>query len=37
MGAMIPLLRRDGMSGGDVDRMFGTFNVTQFEAQRSGE
>jgi coenzyme F420-reducing hydrogenase gamma subunit len=37
MGAMIPLLRRDGMSGGDVDRVFDTFNVTQFEAQRSGE
>jgi hypothetical protein len=25
------------MSGGDVDRVFDTFNVTQFEAQRSGE
>ena len=37
MGAMIPLLRRDGMSGGDVDRVFDTFNVTQFEAHRSGE
>ena len=37
MGVMIPLLRRDGMSGGDVDRVFDTFNVTQFEAQRSGE
>ncbi len=34
MGAMIPLLRRDGMSGGDVDRAFSTFNVTDFDAQR---
>ncbi len=36
MGAMIPLLHRDGMSSGDVDRVFGTFNVTQFEAERGG-
>lgn len=28
--ALIPLLRRDGLSGGDVDRVFATFNVTQF-------
>jgi sulfhydrogenase subunit delta len=34
MPAMIPLLRRDGMSSGDVDRVFGTFNVTQFHAAR---
>ena len=35
MGAMIPLLRRDGMSGDDVDRVFDTFNVTQFTAERN--
>lgn len=35
MGAMIPLLRRDGMSGDDVDRVFGTFNVTQFHEVRA--
>jgi len=34
MGAMIPLLHRDGMSGDDVDRVFGTFNVSQFDAAR---
>ncbi len=34
MGAMIPLLRRDGMSGGDVDRAFATFNVADFHADR---
>lgn len=34
MGAMIPLLRCDGMSGDDVGRVFGTFNVTAFEAER---
>jgi hypothetical protein len=37
MGAMIPLLRRDGMSGDDVDRVFDTFNVTQFTAERERE
>jgi sulfhydrogenase subunit delta len=31
MPAMIPLLRRDGMSGSDVDRVFSTFNVTDFD------
>ena len=36
MPAMIPLLHRDGMSGGDVDRVFGTFNVTAFDAERNG-
>ena len=30
MGAMIPLLRRDGMSGDDVDRVFSTFHVADF-------
>jgi hypothetical protein len=34
MGAMIPLLRRDGLSARDVDQVFDTFNVTQFEAER---
>jgi coenzyme F420-reducing hydrogenase gamma subunit len=37
MGAVIPLLRRDGMSGDDVDRVFDTFNVTQFTAERNSE
>ncbi|WP_407686843.1 NADH-quinone oxidoreductase subunit B family protein [Mycobacterium sp. HUMS_1102779] len=31
---LIPLLRRDGMSDGDVDRVFSTFNVTAFAAER---
>ena len=35
--AFIPLLRRDGMSPGDVDRTFATFNVTQFNAERLAE
>ncbi|NBQ43409.1 MAG: oxidoreductase [Mycobacteriaceae bacterium] len=30
MPAMIPLLRRDGMSGDDVDRVFSTFHVNDF-------
>lgn len=34
MPAFIPLLRRDGMSGNDVDRAFATFNVTQFDTAR---
>jgi sulfhydrogenase subunit delta len=34
--AMIPLLRRDGMSGDDVDRAFATFNVADFHAGRGG-
>jgi len=34
MGAVIPLLRRDGMSARDVDQVFGTFNVTQFDVTR---
>ena len=32
---LIPLLRRDGMSGGDVDRVFSTFNVTTFASDGS--
>ena len=32
---LIPLLRRDGMSDGDVDRVFSTFNVATFDAERS--
>ena len=32
---LIPLLRRDGMSDGDVDRVFSTFNVTRFTAERN--
>ena len=36
MGAMIPLLHRDGMSGPDVDRVLGTFNVIAFDTARHG-
>jgi hypothetical protein len=36
MGAMIPLLHRDGMSGPDVDRVLGTFNVIAFDTARYG-
>jgi sulfhydrogenase subunit delta len=31
---LIPVLHRDGMSGGDVDRVFSTFNVANFAAER---
>ncbi|OBH49883.1 oxidoreductase [Mycobacterium mantenii] len=34
---LIPLLRRDGMSDGDVDRVFSTFNVAPFAAERGKE
>jgi hypothetical protein len=37
MGAMIPLLHRDGMSGSETDRVLRTFNVTAFEAVRDAE
>jgi hypothetical protein len=30
-------LRRDGMSGDDVERVFSTFNVTPFNAERNDE
>lgn len=33
--ALIPLLRRDGMSGGDVERVFSTFNVATFAGKRN--
>lgn len=32
---LIPLLRRDGLSAADVDRVFSTFNVATFAAERS--
>lgn len=32
---LIPLLRRDGMSDTGVDRVFSTFNVARFAAERS--
>jgi coenzyme F420-reducing hydrogenase gamma subunit len=35
--ALIPLLRRDDMSQGDIDRIFATFNVTAFDAERAAE
>jgi sulfhydrogenase subunit delta len=33
--ALIPLLRRDGMSNGDVEHVFSTFNVVNFTAKRN--
>ncbi|MBJ7338149.1 oxidoreductase [Mycolicibacterium sp.] len=33
--ALIPLLRRDRMSEGDVERVFSTFNVTRFNDERN--
>jgi sulfhydrogenase subunit delta len=33
--ALIPLLRRDGMSDGDVEHVFSTFNVANFAAKRN--
>jgi coenzyme F420-reducing hydrogenase gamma subunit len=33
--ALIPLLRRDGMASGDVERVFSTFNVANFDAKRN--
>jgi coenzyme F420-reducing hydrogenase gamma subunit len=33
--ALVPLLRRDGLSNDDVDRVFSTFNVTRFSAERN--
>jgi len=35
--ALIPLLRRDGMSEGDVDRVFSTFNVAPFASERNDQ
>jgi len=35
--ALIPVLRRDGMSGGDVGRVFSTFNVANFAKERNDE
>jgi coenzyme F420-reducing hydrogenase gamma subunit len=33
--ALIPVLRRDGMSEGGVDQVFSTFNVARFTAERN--
>lgn len=33
--ALIPVLRSDGMSNGDVERVFSTFNVANFAAKRN--
>jgi sulfhydrogenase subunit delta len=33
--ALIPLLRRDGLSDGDVEHVFSTFNVVNFTAKRN--
>lgn len=33
--ALIPLLRRDGLSSGDVERVFSTFNVAAFATERN--
>jgi sulfhydrogenase subunit delta len=35
--ALIPLLRRDGMSSGDVERVFSTFNVANFATKRNDQ
>lgn len=32
---LIPLLRRDGLSDAEVDRVFSTFNVARFDEERS--
>ena len=37
MAAMIPLLRRDGLSGDEVDRVFATFNAADFQPPRAPE
>lgn len=34
---LVPLLRRDGMSDSDVDRVFSTFHVARFAAERSAQ
>jgi coenzyme F420-reducing hydrogenase gamma subunit len=34
IGALTPLLRRDGLSESDINRVFATFTVTAFEAHR---
>jgi sulfhydrogenase subunit delta len=33
--ALIPVLRRDGLSQGDVERVFATFNVANFATERN--
>jgi hypothetical protein len=33
--ALIPLLRRDGLSEDGVERVFSTFNVANFAAERN--
>ena len=35
--ALLPVLRRDGMSDDDVQRVFSTFNVTRFTAERNDQ
>ena len=35
--ALLPVLRRDGMSTGDVERVFSTFNVANFAAKRNDQ
>src|SRR5262245_57438393 len=35
--ALIPVLRRDGMSEGGVDRVFSTFNVARFTTERNDQ
>jgi len=37
VATLIPLLRRDGMSDGDVNRVFSTFNVAAFASERDAE
>lgn len=33
--ALIPVMRRDGMADAEIERVFATFNVTRFEAERN--
>jgi len=33
--ALIPVMRRAGMADAEIERVFATFNVTRFEAERS--
>ncbi|MDH6193996.1 sulfhydrogenase subunit delta [Mycobacterium frederiksbergense] len=33
--ALLPVLHRDGLSDGDVERVYSTFNVTRFAAERN--
>ncbi len=34
-GALIPVMRRDGMADSEIERVFATFNVTRFATERN--